>query len=186
MSTTVRSVLAWLLLAVPVAAEAVHLLDDDTPGADQIFAITHLVGWILVWTVVRELHRLTAGSSRWGPRLVTAGVALQAGFAGVYLASSLIGEPAEASFILFLLGFLGLTTGGLLWAVRLWRTSYLASCGLAGVAILGLLTIAAGDNVVHELALQGSYLAWILVGVGAASVRPNGSGRVARVSASSR
>ena len=123
MTTTVRSVLAWLLLAVPVAAEAVHLIDDRTPGADQIFALPHLVGWCLVWTVVRDLRRRTAGSSRWGPGLVLVGVAFQAGFAAVYLASSVAtGQPAETSFILFLLGFLGLITGGTIWAVRLRRS----------------------------------------------------------------
>lgn len=167
-TTTVRSVLAWILLALPVAAEAVHLVDDEARGVVELFALTQLAGWVLVWTVVRDLRSVASGSGRWGPRLVTAGVIFQAGFAAAYLVSSLVaGEPAEASFIAFLLGFVGLTVGGLVWSVRLRRTPWtLARLGLAGVAVLGLGAIAAGDNVVHELALQGSYLSWVLVGIG--------------------
>jgi hypothetical protein len=168
-TTTVRSVLAWILLAVPVAAEAVHLLDDGARGGVEIFALSQLGGWYLVWTVVRDLRATTGGTSRWGPTLVTTGVIFQAGFAAAYLVSSLVaGEPAEASFIAFLIGFVALTVGGLVWSVRLRRTPWtLARLGLAGVAVLGLGAIAAGDNVVHELALQGSYLSWVLVGLGA-------------------
>ncbi len=173
MTTTpaVRSVLAWILLAVPVAAEALHLLDDQTPGLDELFALSQLAGWFLVWTVVRHLYAVAGGTRRWGPRLVIAGIAFQAGFAAAYLVSSLIaGEPAEASFIAFLLGFLCLTVGGLVSCVQLRGTTPAAALlGLGGVAVLGLVALAAGDNVVHELALQGSYLAWILVGVGATS-----------------
>lgn len=184
-TTTVRSVLAWMLLALPVAAEALHMLDDESPGGDELFAITQLLGWLLVWTVVRDL-RAIAGSSRWGPLLVTAGVAFQAGFAAVYLVSSLVtGEPAAASFIAFLLGFLALTVGGLVWSFRLRRTPWaLARLGLVGVAVLGLVAIAAGDNVAHEVALQGSYLSWILVGLGA--VRREQGSRPGVVSAWSR
>jgi hypothetical protein len=179
--TTVRSALAWILLAVPVAAEAVHLLDDEARGGVEIFALSQLAGWVLVWTVVRDVRATTGRASRWGPRLVTAGVIFQAGFAAAYLVSSLVaGEPAEASFIAFLLGFVGLTVGGLVWSVRLRRTPWtLARLGLAGVALLGLGAIAAGDNVVHELALQGSYLSWVLVGLGAAQrVEASRSGMV--------
>ena len=168
--TTVRSVLAWILLAVPVAAEAVHLLDDEARRRGRDLRALPARRLAPRWTVVRDVRATHGGTSRWGPRLVTAGVILQAGFAAAYLVSSAVaGEPAEASFIAFLLGFVGLTVGGLVWSVRLRRTPWtLARLGLAGVAVLGLGAIAAGDDVVHELALQGSYLSWVLVGLGAA------------------
>jgi hypothetical protein len=87
------------------------------------------------------------------------------------------GGAWEGSFVAFLLGFLALTVGGTLWAVRLRRGPHrTAAMGLAAVAGLGLVAIAAGDNVVHEVALAGSYLAWVIVGRGvtveSAAARP--------------
>jgi hypothetical protein len=171
MTSFVRSLLAALLLAVPVAAESLGPISGDDRTTETLFILGQLVGWGLVATVVRDLGRVAGRSSRWGLRLTMAGVVLQLVFAVLYLGSLVAtGDAWEGSFFAFLLGFLGLTVGGILWAVRLRRgPQRTAALGLAAVAGLGLVAIAAGDNVVHEVALVGSYLAWVLVGRGVTS-----------------
>lgn len=186
MSASVRSAAAALLLAVPVTAEAVHLVEDDQRVVASLFALTQLAGWALVGTVVRDLAVAAPGGGRWGPRLVTAGVALQLLFALAWLTTLLVlGEAAEATFIAFALGFLCLTVGGPVWARRLRRTPYRgAAAGLVAVAVLGFAAIAVGDTPLHDVALVGSYLAWVLVG-GSVTATGDRADRP-RVSASSR
>lgn len=170
MSPLARTSIAAFLLAVPVVAEATHLVGADG-WAETVFVLGQLAGWLLVATVVRGLLPVAGEASRWGSRLVLAGAGFQVVFAAAYLGSLLLsGEAAEASFVAFLLGFVCLTIGGLRWSWRLRRTAYRTlALGLAGVAVFGLLAIAVGDNVVHEITLPLSYLAWILVGRGASS-----------------
>ena len=160
-----RSVLAALLLAAPVAAEASGLVDGDALAGHVVFAGCQLVGWLLVGSVVRDVVRGRPGAGRWASRLLLAGVTCQVVFASAYLLSVVVtGEPWEGTFLAFLLGFLLLTTGGGLGAVRLRPTAPRAAVGLAAVAGLGLVAVLVGDTVVHEVALVGSYLAWVLVG----------------------
>lgn len=166
MNVSTRAVLASLLLAVPVVAEATHLIASDG-GVHVLFATTQLAGWALVATVCRDLAQVP-GSGRWGPRLVLGGVVAQGLFAAVYLASFLAkGEPSESAFVLFLAGFLALTVGGLVWARTLRRTpAHRAAPAVAGVAVLGFLAMTLGTDPFHDIPLVGSYLAWILVGRG--------------------
>ena len=167
MTPLARSTLAALLLAVPVTAEAAGVVDGDTVAGHVGFAGCQLAGWLLAGGVVRDLARRTAAAGRWAPRLLLAGVACQVMFAAAYLVSvGVTGEPWEGAFVAFLLGFLLLTAGGVAGAVRLRRAAPLVAAGLAGVAVLGLVAVLVGDSVVHEVALVGSYLAWILVGTG--------------------
>lgn len=170
MSPFVRASIAALLLAVPVVAEAAHLVASEG-SAEAGFVLGQLVGWLLVATVVRDLLSVARGASRWGSRLIMAGVTFQVLFAVVYLGSWLLfGEPSEASFVAFLLGFLCLTVGGALWSWRLRRTALKkVALGLGGVAGFGLLAIAVGDSVLHEITLPLSYVAWVLVGYGVES-----------------
>ena len=166
MSTQVRSVVASLLLAVPVLAEATHLVGDQWWG-EVLFSVTQAAGWTLLATVIRALTARTAGAGRWGPRLVMGGVVLEATFALLYLASFVVsGEPSAAVWPVFLAGFLALTVGGVTWARGLRRltSSRIASAGLMGVAVLGFAAMAIGSDPFHDIALVGSYLAWILVG----------------------
>lgn len=162
----IRAACASLLLAVPVVAEAVHLIGDQAWG-EILFAATQLAGWALVATLCVELAS-APGSGRWGPRLVLGGVAAQGLFAAVYLVTFLAtGQPFGAVFVLFLLGFLALTVGGLVWARSLRRTpARSAAVGLAAVAVLGFLAIMLATDPFHDIALAGSYLAWTLVGRG--------------------
>ena len=171
MSPFVRSSIAALLLAVPVVVEATQLVAAEGM-AEIAFVVGQLAGWLLIATVVRDLMSVAGGASRWGSRLVLAGVAFQVLFATAYGGSLLLtGGAAEASFLAFLLGFVCLTVGGALWSWRLHRRAghREASLGLGGVAIFGFLAMAVGDNVVHEITLPLSYLAWTLVGRGIGS-----------------
>ncbi len=167
MTPLLRSVVAALLLAVPVVAETTGLIEGE--GWQHLpFALTQLAGWLLLATVCWTLNT-TSRAGRWGPRLVLAGVGLLALFAVLYLATYLAtGEPAEAIFLTYLLGFPAMTVGGLLWARALRRTPWRVSAvGLALVGVLGFGAIALSADPFHDIALVGSYLAWIVVGLGA-------------------
>ena len=123
MSAQVRSVVASLLLAVPVVAETTHVIGDQWWG-EVLFAVTQAAGWTLLATVVRVLTARTAGTGRWGPRLVMSGATLEATFALLYLATyAASGEPSVAVWPVFLAGFLALTAGGLIWARGLRRVA---------------------------------------------------------------
>lgn len=179
-----RAVAAALLLAVPVVAETTGLIEGEG-GMHALFALTQLAGWLLLATVCRTLAAAEP-AGRWGPRLVLVGVGFLALFGALYLATYLVlGEPAEAVFLTYLLGFPALTVGGLVWARRLRRTPRrLSGVGLALVGVLGLAAILLSADPFHDIALVGSYLAWIVVGLGA-TPQP-ATGRSERVSAGSR
>jgi hypothetical protein len=166
MTSTTRATLAALVLAVPVAVEAFWLHSDDGQAGHLAFGVSQLVGWTLVLLVVRTLAR--GGSGRRWPRVVQAGVVLQAAFATAYgVGSAVTGEPWERVFVLFLLGFLLLTVGGIGWGRGLLRGgSREAGVGLVLVGTLGFLAVAVGVSPFHDLLLLGSYLAWVPVGVG--------------------
>lgn len=171
MTSKTRAVIAALVLAIPVAVEAFWLHSDDGLAGHLAFAVSQLVGWTLVLVVVRTLGRHEAGR-RW-PRVVQGGVVLQAAFATAYgLGAAVTGEPWERVFVLFLLGFLMLTVGGVVWGVRLLRLGLLeAGLGLVLVGALGFLAVAVGVSPWHDLVLLGSYLAWVPVGIGTDRLR---------------
>jgi hypothetical protein len=178
MNAVSRSSAAAALLAVPVIAETVHLIGDQWWG-DVLFASSQLVAWALLVTVARQLAAVTPGTGRWGPRLVLVGTCLQAAFAASYLVSSAVaGEPSPLVWPVFLAGFLLLTAGGLTWARRLRRLPGRGVCaaGLAGVAALGLAAMVVASDPGHDIALVGSYLAWIAVGRGVAVPAVAGAG----------
>ncbi len=72
-------------------------------------------------------------------------------------------------FVAFLLGFLALTAGGVIWGVRLRRNRRAApaGAGLLAVAVLGFLAMALGMDPFHDVFLLSSYAAWVAVGMGA-------------------
>ena len=167
MTSTTRAALAAAVLTVPVAVEAFWLHSDDGLAGHLTFATSQLVGWLLLLLVVRTLAEGEPGR-RW-PRVVQAGVVLQVAFATAYgVGTVATGEPWERVFVLFLLGFLLLTVGGIGWGRRLLRGgSREAGAGLVLVGVLGFLAVAVGVSPFHDLLLLGSYLAWVPVGTGA-------------------
>jgi hypothetical protein len=172
MSLTLRAALAAVALIVPVSAELIWPSVGDS--AHLLFAAAQLIGWVLVATVVRDgasRHPATSSTraGRVGRRLLLSGCALQVLFALVYGGSAVIdGEPAEASFLLFLLGFLATFVGGVVWGPALLRAGLprLAGVGVLATAVLGLLAIAVGVDPFHDVFLLSSYAAWVLVGRG--------------------
>ena len=168
MTATVRSTLAALVLAVPVLAELARPELVDGTWGHLLFAGSQLVGWALVASVVRGAPAAARAASPRGRRLVLAACALQLAFAAVYGATALDAEPFEGSFVLFLLGFVALLVGGLLWASRLRRVEAagVAARGLAAVAVLGALALLVGSDPFHDVFLVSSYAVWVVVGRG--------------------
>jgi len=159
MNLVPRAVAGALLLAVPVAAQAVAPSSFDSSAGEAAFVVTQLAGWSLLLTVALAVRRL----STWGSRLLVAGCALQLVFAlgyGAAMASS--GEPADWAFVPFLLGFVCLTAGCVVMvgAARRMPGARLATLGAALVGALGLAAVVVGADPWHDLALVGSYLAW--------------------------
>jgi hypothetical protein len=168
MNAFVRSILAAVLLIVPVAVETLVRSDHLALWGHVVFFVSQLAGWTLLLSVSRQLAA-RAGGSRWGSRLVQAGCVLQLVFATGYGITVLLqGEPLEGMFVAFLLGFLALTAGGLTWGIRLVRSRRAApaGAGLLAVAVMGFLAMALGMDPFHDIFLLSSYAAWVAVGLG--------------------
>ncbi len=167
----VRTTAAAALLIVPVAAEiSFPERFDGTPG-HLVFAASQLLGWLLIGSVVRAADPGHARRAIFGRRAVLVGIACQVAFAAVYGVTALAAEPLEASFALFLLGFLSLTVGGLTWGFALVRQggARTAGWGLVATAVLGLLAVMVGVDPFHDIFLLSSYAAWPAVGRGLTS-----------------
>jgi hypothetical protein len=174
-----KATVGALLLIVPVAAQ-LFLPIGDLWWGHLLFAAAQLAGWALLASTcigisTAQPSTVRSRGGRIGHRLVLAGCVLQMLFALTYGGSVVVtGEPFGGSFVLFLLGFLALLVGGVVWGlvVRRGPGLRLAGNGLLATAVLGFVAIAAGDNVVHEIALLSSYAAWILVAVGVDTTDP--------------
>lgn len=168
MSRTTSSAIAATVLSVPVIAEIARPGPFDSPGGHIFFAASQLVGWALLTRLVVGAPAVARTASPRGRRLVLVGCTLQILFATLYGATALDGEPLEASFVLFMLGFAALLVGGLLWASRLRRNEGggLAAVGLLAVATLGALGMLVGGDPFHDIFLVSSYAAWVVVGKG--------------------
>ncbi len=166
-----RSYLAAALLIVPVAAELVVAAVGDHLTGLLVFAAAQLAAWLLLATVCLRLLAAcqpSARPGRVGARMVLAGCVSQMLFAAQYAAAAIgaNGDP-EIPFALFLLGFLLMTVGGLLWGTSLRRAGLVrAGWGLQAVAVLGFLAMAVGDNLFHDVFLLASYASWVAVGAG--------------------
>ena len=173
MSATNRTALAATVLVIPVLAEVAWPARFDTADGQVLFALSQLLGWALLAWVVLGAPAVARSVSPRGRRVVLAGCALQLSFAVLYGATALDGEPWEASFVPFMLGFVALLVGGLLWAARLRRTMHgrVAAAGLGAMAVLGALAVVVGSDPFHDNCLVSSYAAWIPVGRGFDALR---------------
>lgn len=173
MSATNRSGLAATVLAVPVLAEIAWPDPFDSTSGQVFFAASQLVGWALLASVVLGAPAAARSASPRARGVVLAGCTLQVVFATVYGATAFDGEPLEASFVAFMLGFVALLVGGLVWATRLRRTAHgrVAATGLLATAVLGALAILVGSDPFHDICLVSSYAAWIVVGRGFDALR---------------
>jgi hypothetical protein len=168
MNALTKSAVAAGLLIVPVAVETVVRSDHLALWGHAVFVVSQLAGWLLLLSLSRQLAA-RVGGSRWGARLVRAGCILQLVFAAGYgITVAWPGEPSEGMFVAFLLAFLSLTAGGLIWGTRLLRAHRAspAGAGLLAVGILGFLAMALGMDPFHDIFLLLSYAAWIAVGLG--------------------
>lgn len=168
MNPSTRSVVAALLLAVPVTLQLAVDSFDDALWGHLLFAGTQLTGWALLATVCRGLGASmppSTGAARVGSRLTVAGCVVQVLFATAYAVLTLTTGDPEGSFVAFLLGFLLLTVGGLVWGRALVRAgARRAGFGLLCVAVLGFLAMAVGQDPFHDIFLLGSFAAWVPVG----------------------
>ncbi|CAN5832571.1 hypothetical protein BH24ACT8_BH24ACT8_05210 [soil metagenome] len=173
---TLSATAGALLLAVPVAVQLALWPDlDDMPAGHLVFGVSQLLAWGLLMSLCLRIPTLHPDATatrggRVGRRAALVGCALQMAFAAVYLGSTLMtGEPLETAFWFFLLGFVALLVGGITWGLTLRRQRELhtAGTGFMLVGSLGFLAVVAGDNIVHEITLLGSYASWIVVGIGA-------------------
>jgi hypothetical protein len=169
-----RAIVAAGALIIPVVAEMVWPSFGDS--GHQVFAICQLVGWALVASVVLDIARLypslnSTRGGRVGRRVLLMGCGLQILFALAYGATATIsGEPNEASFVLFLAGFLAQLVGGIVWWLAMRSESRLRVTGISilATAVLGFLAMAVGNDPFHDIFLLSSYAAWSAVGVSAA------------------
>lgn len=169
-----RAIVSAGALIIPVAAEIIWPKFGDS--GHLVFATSQLVGWVLLASVIVDVQRLfpalsAVRSGRVGHRLLLIGCGLQVLFALGYGATAAIsGEPNEASFVLFLAGFLAQLVGGIAWwramrnapnlrAVRIW---------VLATAVLGFLAMAVGDDPWHDIFLLSSYAAWAATGISVA------------------
>ena len=169
-----RALAAAGALIIPVVAELIWPSFGDS--GHLVFAMSQLVGWVLVASIVVDVAHLfpslnTTRGGRIGGRALLTGCSLQVLFALAYGVTTLVsGEPNEASFLLFLAGFLAQLVGGIVW----WRSMRseprlrVTRIGVLATAVLGFLAMAVGNDPFHDIFLLSSYAAWAVVGVSAA------------------
>ena len=169
-----RAIVAAGALIIPVVAELIWPSFGD--NGHVVFAICQLIGWVMVASVIVDIDRLFPSLSstrggRVGRRVLLAGCGLQVLFALAYGVTAVVsGEPNEASFVLFLAGFVAQLVGGLVWwrAMRSEPRLRVTRIGVLATAILGFLAMAVGNDPFHDIFLLSSYAAWAAVGVSAA------------------
>jgi hypothetical protein len=170
MNIRLKAVVAAVVLIVPVVAQLVYEDLDDREWGHLLFAGSQLLGWALLVPVCRALDRrpVPGRAARAGSRLVQIACWTQCAFAVAYGILALTSGDPEPAFVIYLLGFLALTVGGVLWGRALTRDHATRTAGraLISVAVLGFLAMAIGTDPLHDVFLLSSFAAWAAVGVG--------------------
>ena len=169
-----RAIAAACALIVPVVAELIWPSFGDS--GHLVFAVSQLIGWVLVASIVGDVGRLfpslgTTRGGRVGSRVLLISCGLQVLFTLAYGVTTLIsGEPNEASFVLFLAGFLAQLVGGIVWwrSMRFEPRLRVTRIGVLATALVGFLAMAVGSDPFHDIFLLSSYAAWAVVGISAA------------------
>jgi len=167
-TSSLRGAAAAVILIVPVALELVwHPFGDHTLGL-EVFALSQIMGWLLIRSMCRQTATPSSRRSRFGRTILLSGCWLQVAFGTLYGLSAAVGQPADPVFGLFLLGFLAIFAGGLMWGVGLVGAAPGGSAGLGLVATasLGLMAMIFAGDPWHDVFLLSSYAAWAVVGRG--------------------
>ena len=88
----VRTTTAAALLIVPVVTEILVPTWFDGAAGKLAFAASQLLGWLLIWSVVRTARPGGARRARFGRGAVLTGAAFEIAFALVYGLTSFDGE----------------------------------------------------------------------------------------------
>ena len=173
--TGAAALTAGVLMFLSVATELVWQVQrpdgtvSSTPGL-VVYVLAFIVGAAALTIAVHGLGRVVTASraGRVGRRLSVAGAALLTIFAVLFLATAVLtGTPLEASFVLFLLGFLLLIAGSVPFALGLRRSGAVGRWWIAVlVAGAGALVALLAESAAHEVGLFTFDAAWAALGLG--------------------
>lgn len=173
-TTGIAAVAAGVLMFLSVATELIWQVQHPDGSIASVpgivaYLVAFVVGAAALGVAVHGLGPATAMSraGRIGRRLSVAGAALLTTFALVFLATALLtGTPLEASFLLFLVGFLLLIAGSVPLALGLRRSGAFGRWWVAVlVAGAGALVGVVAESAVHEVGLFTFDAAWAALGV---------------------
>lgn len=172
--TGAAALTAGVLMFLSVAAELVWQVQrpdgsvSSMPGL-VVYLVAFTVGAAALTIAVQGLGRAVTASraGRVGRRLSVVGAALLTVFAVLLLATAVLtGTPLEASFWLFLLGFLLLIVGSIPLALGLRRSGAVGPWWVAVlVAGAGALVGILAESAVHEVGLFTFDAAWAALGL---------------------
>jgi hypothetical protein len=164
--TAASALAAGLLMAVSVAAELVHPVQEPDGDVVQPALFAGYVGAFVVGAAF--LVRAVAGMPRFaraervGRGTGLAGAVLLVGFSVVALVTGVGGRPLEASFLAFALGMALTAAGALTVGIARRTTASGRALVVAGVAALAALLV---QPPVHDVAMFAFFLGWVALGV---------------------
>jgi hypothetical protein len=172
--TGAAALIAGVLMFLSVASELVWQVEGpdgsvaSMPGL-VVYLVAFTVGAAALTIAAHGLGRVVTASraGRVGRGLSIAGAVLLTAFAVLFLGTAVLtGTPLEASFGLFLLGFLLLIVGAVPFALGLRRSGAIGRWWIAVlVAGAGALVGILAESAVHEVGLFTFDAAWAALGL---------------------
>jgi hypothetical protein len=181
--TGTAAVIAGVAMLLSVAAELVWQVQRPDGSVSSMpgfvtYLVTFAIGAAALTIAVHGLSRTTTDSraGRIGGRLSIAGAALLTAFAVLFLGTAAATRtPLEASFWLFLLGFLLLIVGSVPLALGLRRSGAVGRWWIAVlIAGAGALVGILAESAVHEVGLFTFDAAWAALGLRMLTARRDG------------